>query len=150
MKRLNLYVLVAGMALVGLLGGLASPSWAQTAAAPPSPAAGAGVSLTIDYGNGVEKTLTAIPWREGLTAWEATLEATRRQPQSQVNHTGKGPRVFVTEIDGFKNQGGGAEKKNWQYWVNGTYANEGAGAKVLKAGDKVLWKFALPPPGMGG
>nr|WP_187345305.1 DUF4430 domain-containing protein [Cystobacter ferrugineus] len=54
--------------------------------------------------------------------------------------------MFVTGIDGFKNQSGGRDKRSWQFWVNGTYADAGVGAKVLQAGDKVLWKFAPPPP----
>ncbi|ATB35230.1 hypothetical protein CYFUS_000642 [Cystobacter fuscus] len=81
-----------------------------------------------------------------MTAWVATQAAARRTPAIAIKHSGSGAMVYVTGIDGVKNQGGGRDKRNWQLWVNGTYADAGVGAKVLQAGDKVLWKFAPPPP----
>jgi len=138
--------LLGCLALI-LLGLVSVPSWA-TASEQGSQGSKNGpetVSLVIDYGNGKEKVLADIVWRQGMTAWDATLVATQREPRSQIKHTGSGPKVFVTEVDGFKNEGGGSDKRNWQYWVNGVYADVGAGAKVLKVGDKVVWKFTGPP-----
>jgi hypothetical protein len=139
--------LLGCLALV-VLGVASLPSWAddQPKKEPEGTSAPAAVSLVIDYGNGKEKVLTGISWRKGMTAWEATQAAARRPPALQIKHTGSGATVFVTEIDGFKNQGVGSDKRSWQFWVNGAYADAGVGAKVLQAGDKVLWKFALPPP----
>lgn len=140
--------LLGCLALV-LTGLLSVPSWAE---APPEKApqksktATETVSLVIDYGNGKEKVLNDIAWRKGMTAWDATLAATQKEPRSQIKHTGSGSKIAVTEIDGFKNQGGSSDKRNWQYWVNGAYADVGVGAKELNAGDKVVWKFTGPPP----
>lgn len=135
------------LALV-VLGFASLPSWADAPEkkAPDAQAAVEAVSVVFDYGDGKETALASIPWKKGLTAWAATQAAARRAPVTSIKHTGRGAMVYVTEIGGFKNQGGGSDKRNWQYWVNGAYADAGAGAKVLQAGDKVLWKFALPPP----
>ncbi|WP_395853778.1 DUF4430 domain-containing protein [Cystobacter fuscus] len=139
--------LLGCLALV-VLGFASVPAWADEPAkkAPEGKIAPATVSVVFDYGDGKEKALTGIEWRQGMTAWEATQAAARRSPPITIKHTGSGATVFVTGIDGFKNQGGGRDKRNWQFWVNGTYADAGAGTKVLQAGDKVLWKFAPPPP----
>jgi hypothetical protein len=134
------------MALALALGMFAHPAWAADPL--PSQNKTALIRVTIDYGNGVEKTFDSIAWRQGLTAWEATLEAVKKAPQLQVKHTGSGSSVFVTEIDGVANQGGGAKKKNWQYSVNDEYADVGPGAKVLKAGDRVVWRFAEASPNL--
>jgi hypothetical protein len=131
------------VALVMAVGTLAHPAWAADPL--PSQPRTAQIRVTIDDGNGVEKTFNSIEWRQGLTAWEATLEAVKKAPQLQVKHSGSGSSVFVTEIGGVANQGGGAKMKNWQYSVNDEYADVGPGAKVLKAGDRVVWRFAEAP-----
>jgi len=100
------------------------------------------VVLVFDYGNGVEKTISDIPWTRGMTAWDATQSAAARAPASKLSNTGTGSFVFVAEIDGFKNQGGGEGKKNWQYGVNGVCAKVGAVAQPLNKQDRVIWKFS--------
>jgi hypothetical protein len=47
--------------------------------------------------------------------------------------------LIVTGIDGIANQGNTHD--NWQYYVNGVYANKGCAVYALNDGDKVEWKF---------
>lgn len=46
--------------------------------------------------------------------------------------------TMVTGIHGVKAEDG---KNYWAFYVNGAYANEGAGTYKSKAGDKVTWKL---------
>ena len=97
------------------------------------------VRLTIDYGDGVQKTFTSLPWKEKMTVLEA-LKAAQNHPRGiKVTHTGSGAGVFITAIDDLANEGTGS--RNWRYTVNDTAARVGAGAMALKAGDVVVWRF---------
>ena len=40
------------------------------------------------------------------------------------------------------NQGGGSGAKNWQYWVNTTYADRSFAVFEVQALDTVFWRFA--------
>lgn len=137
---------LAGLALVLGLCALPSRADAPVKKAPEPARAVQTVSVIIDSGQGQKRVVEGLPWREGLTAWEATRAASRRTPGFSLKHSGEGAMVFITEIDGLKNQGGGADKRNWQLWVNEAYSDAGVGAKVLRAGDTVRWSFAPPPP----
>jgi hypothetical protein len=56
---------------------------------------------------------------------------------------GSGNTALLTSIDDVQNQSGGANSRNWQYWVNEQYAQVGFGAQTLKPLDLVYWKFDL-------
>jgi uncharacterized protein DUF4430 len=43
-----------------------------------------------------------------------------------------------------KNEGGGAQSRNWLFSVNDAESEVGAGAALLKPGDVILWRFGLP------
>lgn len=110
---------------------------------------GHNVYLIIDYGNGVQKRFTNIPWTQGMTAFDAMnaaqqgpLPITLDPPKIGSDHA----TYFLKSIDGVANQGGGADKKNWQYWVNSTYADKGCGVWPLNPADVITWKFALYVP----
>ena len=45
---------------------------------------------------------------------------------------------FITTVDGSENELGG---HNWQFWVNGEYAIEGADKIWLEEGDQVIWRY---------
>ena len=49
---------------------------------------------------------------------------------------------IVDSLDGAENQASG---RNWQFWVNGGYANQGAGQVDLKEGDQVEWRYQNNP-----
>jgi len=95
--------------------------------------------LTIDYGDGVQKTFTALPWKEKMTVFDL-LKAAEGHPRGiKVAHTGKGETIFVTAIDDLTNEGTGGS--NWRYTVNDKPARYSAGVMELKAGEAVVWRF---------
>jgi hypothetical protein len=97
------------------------------------------VRLTIDYGDGVQKTFTSLKWKEKMTVFDA-LKAAKNHPRGiKVSHIGSGAGVFITAIDGVTNEGAGG--RNWRYTVNDTPAQVGAGGMELKAGDVIVWRF---------
>jgi hypothetical protein len=101
------------------------------------------VKLVIDYGDGAQKVFPALEWKDGLTVLEAMDNAKAPAHGITFKYTGKGETAFLTQIDDLKNAGGGKDKKNWQYWVNDTYADKGFGVRKLEQGDVVMWKFAV-------
>ena len=106
-------------------------SWAQET----DPA----VRLTIDFGDGVQKTFMSLAWKDKLTVFDA-LKAAEQHPRGiRVVHTGMGETVFITAIDDCENEGAGG--RNWRYTVNDQPARYSAGVAALKAGDSVHWRF---------
>jgi len=101
------------------------------------------VSVTVDYGDGVEKRFTALPWKAEQTVLDALAAAQTHPHGVKVTLVGKGPNAMVTQIDDLKNEGGGAKNRNWLFFLNGKMATRGAGSVVLTAGDAVLWKFTV-------
>ena len=96
------------------------------------------VRLTIDYGDGMQKVFTALPWKAELTVLGA-LEAASKHPRGiKFTHRGSGASAFVTGIDDLKNEGRG---RNWTYLVGDKRADKSAGVWELNAGDAVLWRF---------
>lgn len=98
------------------------------------------VRLTVDYGDGVEKSFTALAWKDKMTVFDA-LKAAEAHPRGiRVSHRGSGETTFVTAIDGLENEG--AEQRNWRYRVNDQPAQYSAAVMELKNGDVVVWRFA--------
>lgn len=100
------------------------------------------VSLTVDYGDGVEKKFTALAWKEGLTVLDALSAAAKHPRGVKIDRRGNGELAFVTAIDDVKNDGG----KNWLYFVNEKAADRSCGIYALKSGDAVVWKFTAEMP----
>jgi hypothetical protein len=97
------------------------------------------VRLTVDYGDGVQKVFSALPWQAELTVLDA-LQAAARHPRGiKFTHRGSGASAFVTAIDDVKNEGRG---RNWTYLVNDKRADKSAGVWELKAGDAIVWRFS--------
>ena len=97
------------------------------------------VQLTIDYGDGVQKTFTAIEWKEKQTVFDV-LQAAEKHPRGiKLKHRGSGAALFVSAIDDKTNEGAGS---NWTYEVNGTLGDRSCAIFDVAAGDKLLWKFA--------
>jgi len=99
------------------------------------------VRLIVDYGDGAAKTLANLPWAKGRTVFDAMKAATTRPHGISFGFTGSGDSTVLTKIDDEQNQGGGAGKKNWQYWVNGTYGDRSFATYELQAQDTVVWRF---------
>jgi len=100
------------------------------------------VRLTVDYGDGVAKTISDLAWSKGNTVLDAMKAATSRPHGISFSYTGSGASAALTKIEDVQNQGGGAGKKNWQYLVNGAYGDRNFAAFELQAQDQVLWRFA--------
>ena len=137
--RLHLSALLAAVIVALALLPLAS---AGDEKAKPAPKAGEPaqelVKVVIDYGDGVQKTFSAVPWKQELTVF-AALESVAKHPRGvKIAHQGKGETVLVTAIDDLKNEGRG---RNWLYEVNGKLGDRSSGVMPLKAGDSVLWRF---------
>jgi hypothetical protein len=119
------------LTVVALL--VCTPVFAQEAAAPKV------VQLTIDYGDGTQKTFTAIEWKEKQTVFDVLQAAEKHARGIKIKHRGSGSALFVTAIDDVANQGAGS---NWLYEVNGTPGDRSCAIFEVQAGDKLLWKFA--------
>jgi len=98
------------------------------------------VRLTIDYGDGVQKTFLNLEWKEKLTVFGA-LEAAEKHPRGiKVEHSGSGETIFIKAIDDAANEGQGG--RNWRYSVNDEGGRTSAGIAELKPGDRILWRYA--------
>jgi hypothetical protein len=100
------------------------------------------VRLTVDYGDGVAKTVNDLAWSKGNTVLDAMKAATSRPHGISFSYTGSGVTAVLTKIDDVQNQGSGAGKKNWQYSVNGANGDRSFATFELQAQDQVLWRFA--------
>jgi Domain of unknown function (DUF4430) len=101
------------------------------------------VRLIVDYGDGASKTVANLPWTKGNTVLDAMKAATTRPHGISFGFTGSGESAVLTKIDDVQNQGGGAGKKNWQYWVNGAYGDRSFAAFELQGQDTVVWRFTV-------
>ena len=99
------------------------------------------VRLVIDYGDGAVKIFTDLPWSKGNTVLEVMNAAQARPHGITFKHTGSGATALLTQIDDVANEGGGTGKKNWQLWVNTTYADSGFGAYEVQTLDVIFWRF---------
>ena len=103
------------------------------------------IHLVIDYNDGVQKYFTKIPWKDDMTVLDAMNFVQIRPHGITFTYTGQGETAFLTQIDDLENEGGGKDKKNWLYWVNGVFANTGFGNYRVQPADTVLWKFDIWP-----
>ena len=100
------------------------------------------VRLVVDYGDGVIKTITGLPWAKGSTVLDVMNAAKERPHGISFSYTGSGASAFLTRIDDVANEGGSGAKKNWQLWVNTSYAERSFGVYELQPLDVVFWRFA--------
>jgi hypothetical protein len=99
------------------------------------------VRLVIDYGDGVSKTITGLPWAKGSTVLDVMNAAKSRQHGITFSYTGSSASAFLTRIDDVANEGGG--KENWQLWVNTSYADKSFAVYELQPSDVVFWRFTM-------
>jgi hypothetical protein len=121
-----------------VLAGLAAQVGPVVAQSAPAPAT---VHLIIDYGDGVTKSFASIPWTSGMTVQDAMNLAMHMHNGFAYTASGSGETAFLTSIDDARNEGGGAGKKDWQFWVNDQLAPVGFGSQKLNPLDVVRWKF---------
>lgn len=97
------------------------------------------VVLVVDYGDGVLKQFSSLPWKEGTTVFDALQAAAAHRRGIRVVHRGAGERLFVSQIDDRVNEGGNG--RNWRFSVNGKKGDRSAGIVAIQAGDRILWEF---------
>jgi len=100
------------------------------------------IRLVVDYGDGVIKTINGLPWSKGSTVLDVMNAAKVRPHGIAFKNIGSGATSFLTQIDDVQNECGGSGKKNWQFWVNTTYADKSFGVYEVQAYDVVFWQFA--------
>lgn len=138
----GLVLVLAVLAGVRLLGSLAA-DFRQPAPPEENP-------LAIEPGEGAPVRLTRrmpdaedleveVAWTPGTTVAVATRRAAD-EPGWESEWRGEGQMAFLESLGGTPNEG--ADGLNWQFEVNGEYADQGAGAVTLAPGDRVLWKLA--------
>jgi hypothetical protein len=120
---------------------LAAMLLAVAAAGDRAHAQNATVRLVVDYGDGVIKTITGLPWAKGSTVLDVMNAAKDRPHGITFSYTGSGASAFLTRIDDVANEGGAAVKKNWQLWVNTSYADRSFGVYEVQPLDVVFWRF---------
>ena len=77
-----------------------------------------------------------------LTILDAMNAAKSRPHGITFGYSGTGATALLTDIDAVASTGGGAARKNWQYWVNTTYGDRSFAAFELQALDVVFWRYA--------
>lgn len=102
------------------------------------PAAKSRVTLTIDYGDGVQKQFTRIAWQPEMTILDALKAASRHRRGIRFKYRSSGSTAFLTQIDELTNEG---QKNNWIYRVNGKLGDRSFAIYQLKAADAILWRF---------
>ena len=120
---------------------LAAMLLAIPAASDQTHAQSATVRLVVDYGDGVIKTIIDLPWAKGSTVLDVMNAAKDRPHGITFSYTGSGASAFLTRIDDVANEGGAAAKKNWQLWVNTSYADKSFGVYEVQPLDVVFWRF---------
>lgn len=98
------------------------------------------VELVIDYGDGVERRFTRIPFEDGMTVLGALRSAAEHPRGITFEKTGSGEAAMLTKIDDLANQTTSGDK-NWIYRVNGKLATKSFDAYVLSPGDVILWRL---------
>ena len=99
------------------------------------------IRLIVDYGDGASKTVANLPWAKRNTILDAMKAATTRPHGISFSYTGSGDSAVLTKIDDVPNEGGSAGRKNWQYWVNGSYGDRSFAVFELQAQDTIVWRF---------
>lgn len=96
------------------------------------------VTLTIDYGDGVQKKFSQIPWKAEMTILDVMNRASKHRRGIRFKYRGSGSTAFLTQLDDLANQG---RERNWIYRVNGKLGDRSFAVYELRAGDSVLWQF---------
>lgn len=101
------------------------------------------VRLVIDYGDGGVKLFKNLTWKKGTTVLDV-MELAKAHPQGiNFKYKGQAATAFLTQIDNVVNEGAGAGKKNWLFWVNTEFGDKSFGVYEVQALDTVTWRFSV-------
>ena len=97
------------------------------------------VSLTIDFGNGAERTFHALAWSEAMTLGDLMEQARDFRPGISFTQQGKGAMAMLTSLEGVANET--VDRRYWLYSVDGRHGETSFAVQPLEAGAAVLWEF---------
>jgi len=100
------------------------------------------VTLEVDFGGDKRSKSIDVVCSPDSTVLQS-LERAREMKKLKFDSRGVGETVFISAIDGMKNEGSGG--KNWIYKVNGELGDKSAGIYEVNPGDRVTWSFGSPP-----
>ena len=83
-----------------------------------------------------------LAWAKGNTVLDVMKAGASRPHGISFSFTGTGAATVLTRIDDVQNEGGGAGRKNWQYWINDAYGDKSFAVYELQAHDVVVWRYA--------
>src|SRR5262249_6455233 len=98
--------------------------------------------LVVGSGDCVGQNTTRLPLAKGRAGFSVFDAAKDRPHGITCSYTGSGASAFLTRIDDVANEGGGGAKKNWQLWVNTSYADRSFSVYEVQPLDVVFWRFA--------
>jgi Domain of unknown function (DUF4430) len=114
--------------------------------------------VVVDFGDGTQVHYTRVDMvdvkadEDGTWSALEVMETAEKQEgprKLRFASRGRGTTAFLTAIGGVANEGGGDDKRSWQYWINDEYGKVGMGSARLKPGDRLTWAFlpysATPP-----
>ncbi len=137
-------IIAVGLCVLALAGGAAKDDkTSQNPAAAKSNTKKKTVRIEIDYSDGAQKILSAIPWKPRMTLSDAMTYAAAHKHGIKIKTRGKGSIRFLEKIDDLANQG--ASGPNWVFRVNGKLGDRSYAITPLKPGDAILWKFDTYP-----
>jgi len=97
---------------------------------------------SIDYGNGEIQSFANEVVEQGDSALDLLDKLGQEKGIAIEKKDFPGLGEFVEAINGVHGSG----DSYWQFWINGEYAQVGAGQYELKEGDEVLWKLTNEQP----
>ncbi len=109
---------------------------AQPASSPP-----ATVKMTVDYGDGVQKSFVRLPWKAEMTALDALRLADKHPRGIDAKWRGSGANTFLTQIDDLANEGLGANDRNWLVYVNDELIDRSIGVFPLRKSARITWRY---------
>ena len=136
-NKLKFSLITVSVVALGLAGLSFFVSDTERAQAPAQIADTAQALLEIDFGDG--RTATREIEVDGVkNLFQLMQEKFVEEKMDFEFKSYSGLGELVTKIGDTEN---GDEGKYWQFWVNDGYATVGVSAYVVKAGDKIKWKF---------
>ena len=100
------------------------------------------VHASINYGNGEIQSFANEVVEQGDSALDLLDKLGQEKGIAIEKKDFPGLGEFVEAINGVHGSG----DSYWQFWINGEYAQVGAGQYELKEGDEVLWKLTNEQP----
>ena len=65
----------------------------------------------------------------------------KSQNRLDFGYTGSKDTIFITEIDGIKNEGSRKQKRNWIFFVDGNLSEKGVSQVLIEKDTQILWCF---------